>query len=202
MSDTASNAIYAPPTAEVCVVDREEPLFYVVAPAKFLWLSIMTMGMYFVYWFYRNWRQVRIHNGASISPVMRGIFHVFFVHRLFGEVERRLERQGGHPGWRPEELPTRYVVMLIGSNLLGHLADHDVGMPVTLLASIVITVLMAFVLLPGQRAINLACGDPDGSANRRLTGANWLWLVLGGLFWANVLIVVVAALLMPELLAR
>ena len=39
-----------------------------------------------------------------------------------------------------------------------------------------------------QRAANIACGDPAAHANRRLTVVNYLWLSLGGVLWALILL--------------
>jgi len=47
---------YAAPSSEVAVA--EKPLrqrFYVVAPIKFFILFIVTLGLYQLYWHYKNW---------------------------------------------------------------------------------------------------------------------------------------------------
>src|SRR5687767_2451938 len=56
---------------------------YVVAPTKFMLLAFSTMGMYSLYWFYKNWSLRRRAYGLTIWPVARAIFAVFFAHRLF-----------------------------------------------------------------------------------------------------------------------
>ena len=38
-------------------------------------------------------------------------------------------------------------------------------------------------LFHAQRAANIASGDPQALSNNRFTAANWVWIVLGGLFW-------------------
>ena len=53
---------------------------------------------------------------------------------------------------------------------------------------------MGYCLFRTQRAANIACGDPDAVENRHLTAANYLWLTLGMLFWALILL----GLMLPE----
>lgn len=74
-----SETLYAPPKADVAINDPDGPEFYVVAPFKFFLLSILTLNLYFVYWFYRNWRQIKQRTGEEIWPPARG----FFPHFLY-----------------------------------------------------------------------------------------------------------------------
>ena len=39
----------------------------------FVLLSIATLGIYEIYWFYRNWKQLKIHKNLNISPGWRTV---------------------------------------------------------------------------------------------------------------------------------
>lgn len=49
-----------------------------------------------------------------------------------------------------------------------------------------------------QQHINIACGDPTGSSDSELTGANWAWMVLGGAYC----VMAVIGLFLPEVNAQ
>jgi hypothetical protein len=36
--------------------------------------------------------------------------------------------------------------------------------------------------------INLGCGDPQGMGNDRLSKANWVWVIGGGVLWVVMLV--------------
>lgn len=197
-----SESIYAPPVAEVADTPTDEPPFYLVGTKKFYWLSLLTFNLYFVYWSYRNWRNIKRDTGESLWPVPRGIFFIFFTHSLFNNVSERLKTIGAQFAWRPGTDATLFVVFIILSNVLSRLSDRGIGSPMTDLASVAFVPLLPLLLLRGQRAINLACGDPDGSQNQGLTVVNWVWMVLGGLVWLLAIFGVYLILFEPELLVE
>lgn len=62
--------------------------------------------------------------------------------------------------------------------------------------------IVPWVLLGGQRAINVACDDPAGEANANYTLANWAWMVVGGLIWLLLFFGLYAMFFAPELLVE
>lgn len=176
--------MYAPPLAAVTdaprVAERRE--FFVVAPAKFVLLYLGTFGLYFYYWAYMHWARHRRFTGEPMWPVARAIFSVFFAHSLNDAIDRRAAPLGHR--WSPGTWATLYVITTIGAVLADRLAANDIGLPYTTLVAILLTLPAAYACLRTQRAANVACGDPAGSANRRLTWANYLWLAFGLLVWA------------------
>ena len=195
-----SDSIYAPPKAQVAESEGTEPAYYVVGPLKFVLLSVLTFLVYHMYWFYRNWRSVKRREQSDIWPIPRGIFFVFFTHSLFSRVDTDLKKQQSSHEWAHGSLATAFVVLAIASNVLDRLSWREIGWPWVDLLSIAIVVPLVALLWQGQKAINIACGDPDGSGNSHFTGLNWLWMILGGLLWAFALFAVVAAVFAPELL--
>ena len=155
-----SESIYAPPKADVEVPDTESEDFYVVSPTKFYLLSFLTLNLYYVYWFYRNWRAVKAREGVA----------------------------------------TLFVLLAICSSVLDRMANKGIGSPTTDVIGTALVLITPLVLVRGQKAINFACGDPDGSGNSRYTLANWVWMILGGLFWLLILFGVYAMVFAPELL--
>jgi len=186
--------IYAPPAAPVLVADDDQPAaLYVVSRTKFLLLFFLTLGVYELYWFYRNWKQHKLATGANLLPVMRGLFFIFFVHALFRVVQEKLARSGAEFAWSPRALAWWVVLLALLNAIADRLSTKGIGSPYTDLASFALLVPTGLVLARAQQAINLACGDPAGAANGKLTVANYLWMALGALLWLAAL----AGLLLP-----
>jgi hypothetical protein len=186
--------IYAPPGAPVQVADDDKPAaLYVVSKTKFLLLFFLTLGVYELYWFYRNWKQHKLATGASVLPVMRGLFFIFFVHALFRVVQEKLVQAGKAFSWKPRAHAWWVVLLALANAAADRLARNAVGSPYPELVSFALLVPTALVLAKAQEAINLSCDDPAGAANGRLTVANYLWMALGALLWLAAL----AGLLLP-----
>ncbi len=174
---------YAPPQAEV----RDVPVagagteeFYVVARAKFLTLFIATVGVYQIYWFYAHWRQFNEYRRTDLWPVPRAIFSIFFAHSLNAEIDDRIKRERIPHAWSPVALATGYVVLTLASTVLSRFETLS---PASDLFTFAALVPIGWCMLGAQHAANAACGQPDGSSNRRLTFANYFWILLGTVFW-------------------
>ncbi len=170
--------IYRAPTAELEVQPTsEERQFYVVSPLKLSVLYLGTVGMYTVYWFYKNWQFYRRSSGERVLPAARAIFFIFFVTSLFRTVDATIRRNGISHVWRPNLLAALYVALYIFSTVCEKLSDKDVGSPVTDILWLLTFPCMLAVLLRGQAAINASQRDPQGSSNKQFTIYNILWLV-------------------------
>lgn len=181
---------YATPTAALADTpgDSTAPPFYVVGFLKFLLLYVATMGVYSLYWFYKNWSNYKADTREDIWPVPRAIFSIFFIHSLFRAVDERLRAHGRDFPWSPASHATLLLILIVASNVLDRIAARVEEVGALDVASLLLLLPIAFVMLRAQGAINLACGDAEGSGNSRLTGANLLWLVLGAILWVFVAI--------------
>lgn len=186
---------YATPTADLADTPGEvsRPPFYVVGTLKFLLLYIATVGMYSLYWFYKNWSNYKEETRQDIWPLPRAIFSIFFIHALFRAVDERLRASGKSFPWSPGTYATLLVVLTIASSALDRIAGNTDTIGALDVAALLIILPLAFVTLRAQGAINLACDDPAGTGNSRLTGLNILWLAIGAMFWIFITIGLMAA---------
>lgn len=171
-----------------------EPEFYVVSKRKLAILFLSTFTLYILYWYYRNWDRYKGRHpeasrfGSTISPVPRAVFWMFFTHALFRKIKASGYGQPAiarwHSGW--------HATVLVALMLLANFIDVLVGGAGGDIASFA----SMFVLLPpflmAQEKINLACGDPGGKGNARLSKANWAWVIMGGVLWGLVIAGVVS----------
>lgn len=184
------NNIYAAPVAdlETPVSIKTQAHFYVVSIKKFSVLFIATMGIYLVYWFYKNWSNYKKATNDSIWPVARAIFSIFFVHSLFEQVSYRKEKQDRDTEWDYKAGATMIVVLMIVQRLLDRFSMKEIGSPFTDIGSILAAFLMMPFFIKAQRMINLSEGDPHGEANKHFTAANIIWIILGVIFWTLALV--------------
>jgi hypothetical protein len=178
---------YAAPQARIAEAPATaERSLYVVAPRKFLLLSIVTFTWYHVYWFYRQWAELN-RRDRDYWPVMRAIFSIFFAHSLFERVDERLREQGVRWYWSGALLATAYVVAVVGSRVLDAVARSGVDPGWALWLPLALGIVEVLALYRAQLAVNAAERDPDGTGNATLTPANYAWLSVFGLLWLVVL---------------
>ncbi len=157
--------------------------FFTTSIRKMSILFIATMGLYILYWGYKQWDSQRSRMlPKKIMPVWRSIFSIFYMHSLSGLIDEQL-RQQGKPllGSGPATL---YVVVAVGSAVLGQVSSRIEELPVLL--DVFLMLLQLCILLPMisiQRQANLASQDPQGSSNAQMSGANIGFIVAGVLFW-------------------
>ena len=186
---------YQPPSAELSSNFAQRngiPPFYVVSLNKFLILTVATFGMYFLYWFYQNWRNQKLTHNENIWPVARSIFSIFTVHKLLQRVENVLSSKPDYQDWSPNFIANMYVVFSILSAALDIL-DNSQDVSVLSVLSLLTIVPITFVLYQAQKNINLACDDVAGAQNSRLTTANYVWIGLGGVLWLLTIIGLIGA---------
>ena len=72
-----------------------------VSPLKLGVLSILTLGLYELYWFYKNWKLARDEGGAKVRPFWRAIFAIFFAPSLFVRIHNSAKAIGLEPRSKP-----------------------------------------------------------------------------------------------------
>ena len=93
-----------------------------------------------------------------------------------------------HYRWDYETLATSVVILAIASNILDRLAWRSIGSPLTDIVSLILTLFVGLLFLKVQRAVNIACGDVEGNSNSAMTGANFIWICIGVVGWALVMV--------------
>jgi len=176
--------MYSAPEANLNRDSMCETEFYVVSKTKFLILFFGTLGMYALYWFYRQWREYKRAHGKKMLPVLRAIFSFIFVFSLFKKIQQSIEIDGGGYKWHFILMAIVYII----SELLGWISMlAPVGTPFYYL-SLLLLPLSAWPVFQAQKAANLACNDVDGLSNANLTAVNILWLAIGAVLWIFLII--------------
>ncbi|ABC30862.1 Permease of the major facilitator superfamily [Hahella chejuensis KCTC 2396] len=182
---------YQAPQAELDTHGESSTPFFTTSITKLIVLYIATLGFYRLYWFYKHWKALQVHEGLKVAPVWRSIFNIFFTHSLFKHIANRHQEQG-LGGWGAHAvLATLYVLMTVGGELIARMPTSDVfGVwDIVLLATSIIPL---YTLYEAQTHANRVNQDPDGESNSRFSPWNILFILLGIAIWGVVVLGVLA----------
>lgn len=171
------------PQGEVPTAGKDAPLFLYIPVARLIVLSIVSMGLYEVYWIYKNWRYIKERDGLNISPFWRGFFGIFYCHSLLRRIHEDEEaRSYQQPAFTPGSLATGWVLLRI-------LANGISRMP-SVAASIISAFTPSFLcLVPVQNHIN-AVTEKRNPAQKAYgwSAGHIVCLVFGIVVWALLLV--------------
>jgi len=164
--------------------------YFAISPKRLALFSVLTLGIYEIYWFYKNWQAVKNTEGQKISPFWRAIFAVFFCYSLFKKVLESAKSHAYQNSYPPGWLATAYILLLVLGNGLSRVESYEIGFN---LIWLIIAIATFIPLLPVQRAINfnnkkvksdfeLRKGFSGGEVVLIVIGVIWFLLVLVGTF--------------------
>ena len=173
-------------------LERDTPdIEYFSIPLRRLaFLSVLTLGLYEIFWFYKNWQAIKSAEGQKIYPFWRAIFAVFFCYGLFKKVLESAKSHNYRESFSPGGLAAVYICILLVSSGMSKIESYDIGFNILWL---VITVTTFIPLLSVQKAINfnneklkgdnvLKPGFSGGEVTLIVIGVIWFILVLIGTF--------------------
>jgi hypothetical protein len=185
---TVEENFYRAPAAVVADQEVRVHKFYVVSPLKFWVLMFVTLSLYRLYWTYKNWALYKASTGTPMWPIMRAVFPIFFIHSLYAEVDAQLEREQIRYDWAWRTWAAVFILGSVVENIASRLEGKMLSPEVSFWLQMLGMVVAIWTAYLGQRAINVAVADPRGESNSRFTVGNWIWIVLGTLFWLLILI--------------
>jgi hypothetical protein len=140
-------------------------IFFDVSIPKLVVLSVCSLGIYELYWFYKNWQIVRVRERSDISAVSRAVFGYFFCYALFKRVRDYDVQTGGTGALPAGALAAGWMVVTFLWQLPGRYS--------------LVANLSCLFMVPVQVAANRINGITD-SHNKNFTVWNWLTVALGG----------------------
>jgi hypothetical protein len=159
------------------------PPFFAVTLWKLAVMSFFTLGLYDLYWFYRNWQRIRVREQKNISPAIRVFFAPVFCYFCF----RRIRQYGLALGLRPAPPILVLALLWVAAKLSAEIPD-----------SVILFALFGFVfLLPVQAYANRinSAECPLHDRNARFSVANLVWILIGA---SLLLLHLVTSLLLPH----
>jgi len=155
--------------------------YFQVSPARFIIFSLITMGIYDLYWCYRNWKLIRDQAQRKLSPFWRAFFAIFFIYDLFKTVQLSAQTKGWSSKYSAGTLAAGWIILRILGNLSSRIPDaYLIGWILWYFS------LVGFVfILPVLRCIKYV-NESEGIGPRednKFTAGQIIMLVLGCIFW-------------------
>lgn len=74
--------------------DQNTIEYFCVSKNKLAVLSVATFGLYEIYWFYKNWKEIKEQGGGKVSPFWRALLSILFSYSLFKRVLTSAKENG------------------------------------------------------------------------------------------------------------
>lgn len=166
--------------ADLAHADSSEAPYFAVSTTKLVVLCVATLNIYSLYWFYKNWKQVKRTTVAfgHIRPFWRAFFSVFFTHELFRRVRVDAINLDVPTMGQADTRATLYVAAAIISGIASRFS------PGFGLADLLM-VLPIVALVLEQREINdvVARAAPSADRNSSFSAWNILTILAGAFVW-------------------
>ncbi|MBN2406182.1 MAG: DUF4234 domain-containing protein [Elusimicrobia bacterium] len=96
--------------------------FYYLPVSKVVILSILTLGIYELIWFYRQWSFVKERLKPGIKPFWRAVFGILYCDSLFKTVKKYADTKGIEAGFSADLLALAYILLSFSWKLPGYLS--------------------------------------------------------------------------------
>lgn len=175
------------------IVDIE---YFSIPPKRLALLSVLTLGLYEIFWFYKNWEAIRKAEQQKISPLGRAIFTVFYCHGFFKKVLQSAKKQGYSDSYSPGMLATVYIILLLVGNGLSRIENSTFGLDVLWL---LIAISSFIPLLSIQKAINFNNSKivPNFDRSRKFSRGEIILTVIG-VIWFELVVLGTFSSLIPD----
>jgi hypothetical protein len=164
--DLLANDPRSPEVLAKSINRNDQSVFFYVSPLKLVVMSLVTFGLYEIFWHYKYWTYVKEHGGRKVWPAARAVFRFFTYYALMQEVQQAGHNQQQHNRRLPAvPLAVLYILLNLTWRLPGPLAF--------------IGSLMPLVLVPTQQYVNALNAKSPTPINNRFTPLNWVAIVIG-----------------------
>lgn len=149
----------------------------VISVKKFFLLSLLTLGMYQVYWGWKNWEILKRVKGLNVSPGARGFFIVFTSFSLFKEILSLAKEHGYKGNYVPWLLATGFLILNFISNALGR-TDESVDFTTYLIITAILIGLITLVTAPVINAMNYYLKHNKEEASKFNIKRNYVLIII------------------------
>jgi len=143
---------------------------------KFVFLYILSLGLYGFWWIYKSWKFFKIKESSDIWPFPRTILSFFTLGLLFQKIETFASQMGSK-----RDLYWLYLAFIFSG-----IASYFLSDPYNL-----IVILTFIFLIPPLKALNFAIEESEQYIVKRRTGFNnrqIVLIVISGIFWVLTLL--------------
>jgi hypothetical protein len=151
------------------------PVFFPVSVKKLAIMSVMTYGLYQVWWVFKNWQYVNVSLEKNVAPGLRAFFSIFFNYSLFKEIRTLGQKNGVTQSLHAGVLATVWTVLTLFGAFFASLSAFG-------LFSVVPLILVQKYI----NGLNIAL-NPNCEINSKFTRGNCICICLGVIILVGVL---------------
>jgi len=97
---------------------QSEAAYLYISPFRLIFMSVLSFGLYELYWIYKNWKYAKDRDGLDIMPFWRAWWGIFHCHNLLRYIHTdRILTRWREPSFKPGLLATVWVIMKIIENI-------------------------------------------------------------------------------------
>ncbi len=78
----------------ITINETETTKIEIVSIQKFIILSIVSFGLYAIWWMYKTWKFFKEKDNLDVMPIPRAIFAIFFLNGLFDKIQDFAQSKG------------------------------------------------------------------------------------------------------------
>lgn len=146
-------------------------IFYGVPLPKFIILSILSAGLYPLYWFWHNWKLIREQEQKDYSPILRALFSFLYFADLARIALQAAKAKHYQESYNPTMLAWIYFIGILAS-----LSGSMIGS--------ILTVVGFLMIVPILRAMNYTNSHTEGgSIQVKLTSSELIVTAVGIAIW-------------------
>jgi hypothetical protein len=166
------------------IVDIE---YFSIPLKRLALLSVLTFGIYEIFWFYKNWEAIKKAEQQKISPLGRAIFTVFYCYDFFKKVLQSAKKNNYSDSYSPGLLALVYIVLLLVGNGLSKIENTTFVFNILWL---LIATLSFIPLLSVQKAINFNNSKvvSNFDKNRKFSKGEIILTVIGTIWFGLVML--------------
>lgn len=161
-------------------------MFFCIPVQRLVVMSILTAGIYEIYWIYKNFKYLKQRSYADIWPFWRGIFGILFLHSLLRAIHDDFQTNEIRTAeFRPMALATGWVMLMVIGNVVGFASST-----MSPLISALIQLPAVLLLVPVQQYVNSVNFTANESVRHYHTwsAGHVVCLVLGILVWYGAIV--------------
>lgn len=103
---------------------------------RFVLLSLVTFGIYQIFWFYRHWKFLKVEYNLIISPFWRAVFCPLFAGNLAGSLKKYLKEK---------DCPSDFSPLAIGVSFFFLSLSHKLPDPYWLISNLTFAPILPLV---------------------------------------------------------
>jgi hypothetical protein len=104
------------PEAQAIIRDKainKPTLYFSTTVTKLILLSLSTLGLYHIYWFYRNWKAIEQYQEIKVGCTVRSLMGFVFCFSLFRKIFHSAQLQGYDKRLSPELIALAYFYFAV-----------------------------------------------------------------------------------------